>query len=592
MNETSCLFDLEHKIAGQDFLDIFDSVLNDSDADGEKDKIKEFIKNASSQLEICLLGKKRTDEESLLSLLFPEVCSRKKLQELMFIEYRYGEEKVEFQVNSQLLRVFEKVSSLKGISVVEMPDLSEMAQTEQVLCDKYLKSCDVLVVAFDSDDIGDFEIWNKLETIEEKKMVFVIMATKDNKLEQLQCDKNRLARYLKEENIYGPIYSSEELDEIRSYVNKYIIGNNPKIQKQLNNIMQLKGLLCELNQSFLLRKRQYEQDVYIVSQINKSLDTFIQDNQEKVDGLKKVLKNDIYIAIQQYEDEIVNRLNPKQIKERFPRGSADFVDYLNFISESYRVRMTDNVNRKTQEMIRAYLKELEIVFDEATGFLRNRESLIKLEDKFYGSMAMSKQKIIGKMKNDLQLTNDYYRSLSEASGELFYKIWQERDKYDRKVNNATLLGAIGGAIAGTGATVGGVGTIGALGGVSSGATGAIAAMGILWPAVVAVVGAVFISQMAKRISSSKNMNEMEKNIQLAINDFRIEVSNTREQMVTQIMDTLDAMIQQEIEAVDRTFADFRMTVNIDGRNIPLLDEKVKKLNMIMSYFDEENLLEC
>lgn len=589
MEETPYSFDLNCKIAGQELLEVLDSILNDSDANDEKIKIKEFLKDASSLLEICLLGNYQNEQVSLLPLLFTDVHSREKSQEQIFVEHRYGEAKVEFQVNAHVTRLFEQTRSLQGISVVEIPELSVMQQDAQELCNKYLEHCDVLLIAFEADDIGNLEIWDKLEKIEAKKMVFVIMTTGDKDSEQLQNDKRKLIQYVKEENLNGPVYSLGELNEIRNYVNQYIIGDNPKIQKQFNNVIQLKGLLNELSQSYLLRKKQYEQDILVVSQINKSMDSFIMGNQEKVDGLKSVLKNDICVAIQQYEDEIVNKLNPMQIKERFPRGSSDFIDYLNFISESYRVRMTDNVNRKTQETIRAYLKELEITFDEATGFIRKRESLISLEDKFYGTMAVGKQQVISKLKNDLQLTNDYYRSLSSASSELFYKLWAERDKYDRKVNNATVLGTMGGAIAGAGVTVGGVAAVGA---ISGGAASAIVAMGVLWPVVAAVIGGVFISQMAKKISSSKNMLELEKNVQEAIKDFKIEVSKTREQMVTQIMDTLDSMFKQELEAADRAFADFRLSVNIDGRNIPLLDEKMRKVNMIMAYLEEEKLLEC
>jgi uncharacterized membrane protein len=254
--------------------------------------------------------------------------------------------------------------------------------------------------------------------------------------------------------------------------------------------------------------------------------------------------------------------------------------------------MTDNVNRKTQEAIRSYLKELEIVFDEATGFFRKRETMIALEDKFYGSMAASKQQVIGKIKNDLHLTNEYYRSLSDASGELFDKLWAERQKYDKKVNDATTLGAVGGAVVGTGTLVGGVGMLGALGVVSGGAAGAIAAMGVLWPVVATVVGAACISRMAKKISSSRNMAELEKNVQEAIRDFRSEVSRTKEEMVVQIMDTIDSIFRQELEAADRTFADFRLSVNIDGNNIPLLDEKLEKLNALMEHLEEGNILPC
>lgn len=108
-----------------------------------------------------------------------------------------------------------------------------------------------------------------------------------------------------------------------------------------------------------------------------------------------------------YEKEIVARLEPAKIRERFPGGYDDFVHYLNFVSDSYRDRLTAHVDQKTRDCVKEYLNGLEQVFDQATGYFRKRESMLAFEDKFYGSLAKSRQHIMVNMEKSLQKTKDY-----------------------------------------------------------------------------------------------------------------------------------------------------------------------------------------
>jgi uncharacterized protein YacL len=210
--------------------------------------------------------------------------------------------------------------------------------------------------------------------------------------------------------------------------------------------------------------------------------------------------------------------------------------------------------------------------------------LLTLEDKFYGSMAKGKQQMISTMRTDLQETKAYYGKLTNASTELFMKIWAERASYDKKVLTTTVAGGGAGAVGGVvvGQLV--VGVLSATGGLA-----------VLWPVVGVVVGAVAIAAIARKISSAKNMEEMELRVQEAINDFRLEVADTKQQMTAQILETIDAIFKRELDSTDKTFLDFRMSVNIDSKNIPLLEERIEKVNHLMDKIEQiekERLLEC
>lgn len=600
MESTSLSFQYEDKGMMQELLENVNAVLKDSDAAEEKKIVKEFLQKASKVFGFVVLGDSAVGKTTLLRQLFGKELIEDIIPTTEIIDYRFGEEAEKYQVNEAVTRIFKPLESIKGISIVDMPGTDQIKNaTQKETVQQFIQKSDVLIVAFPGDSVKSFGIWDLLENIESRKVVFILTKADMYSEEIIEQNKNKLRQYMQDANIDAPVYTSKTLEEFKDYINRNIIGTNPGLRKQRENVLELKGMLNEVKHSFELRKRQYEADIAVVNRINTAMDSFLISSDDKINGLKQSLRNEINTAIDAYEAEIVTKLNPTQIKERFPKGYTDFVDYLNFVNESYRRQMTNNVDRKTQEAIRSYLSELEIVFDQATGYFRERESMLTLEDKFYGSISKSKQQMVSKAGNDLQETKTYYGKLTDASAELFMKIWAERDKYDKKVNKAAMTGAGAGAVAGGGAVAG----VAAIVGVAQAAEGAslltAAVTGItsagLWPVVAAVVGAVFIAKMAKKISSAKNMTEMERCVQEAISDFRIEVSRTKNQMTDQIMETIDAIFKRELESADKTFLDFRMSVNIDAKNIPLLEDRMDKINVLMDKIEKiekERSLEC
>ena len=237
--------------------------------------------------------------------------------------------------------------------------------------------------------------------------------------------------------------------------------------------------------------------------------------------------------------------------------------------------MTDNVNRKTQESVQSYLNGVEQVFEKAAGYFQKRKILISLEDKFYGSMVESKKSMVTKVANDMEVTKDYYHSLSNASTELFMKLWKARGDRDRIIGNVDTAGKVTGAAAGIGAGVAVAHVIGA------------AAVGtVLWPVVGAIIGAVLISKIAREIASANTLPDLEKKVAGAIAEFKEEVAKTKIEMTQQVLDTVERMFQIEAENVDKSFSEFRMSVNIDSKNIPLLEDKLKIINSYMDQIKE------
>lgn len=629
MEKRQLPFLFEDKQVTQNLLEEVSLVIKDSDAVAEKEMVKKFLQRVSDTISFVVIGDSKSGKTSFLDALFQgnllngqDVISTAGIHEI-----RRGAESITFQVDRNYIKSFYTDEQLEGLAVIDTQGID--AFSDEYTSSK-LKECisksDVLFAVFPADHIGSFGVWDYLEEVESRKIVFIM--TKCDLVEDSLITHNeiKLKQYMSEAGIQAPVFKvsaklqkEEKIEEsgfteLQNYIREKVIGVNPVLTKQQENLKELKSVLSDLSQSFELRKKQYEADERILQNINKSMDSFIENNKDIIDALKDNLTVSINQSIDEYEKEIISRLDPYKIKELHKNGRIDFSEYLTFISDNYRQRMTHNVNEMTQQAVCAYLGKLEEVFEEASGYFRKRENLIKLEDRFYGTMAEGKKTALEKTERKLVATQNYYTSLFDASEELFMKIWNARDAYDREVEIISAGGAA------TGAAIGGVAAF-AMGKttaslllahsatVSAAATTteaiAMAAktaqvastlattLTTFWPIVGALISAVVIYKIAKKIAQSVAGEDLEKVCKEAIKEFKEEISKTRSEMLANILKTIDEIFNRELALVDKSFSEYRMSVNIDGKNIPVLEQRMEKVQSMLIQLEkiEERLLE-
>ena len=602
MEEKQLLFQFEDKQIVQNLLENINDVIKDTDATEEKEKVKSFLQKVSDAICFVGIGEEQVGKSSFLNTLFEGCLSREVgIKPTIGIqEIRSGAEALSFQVDTNHQRVFLTEPEMVGISIVDIQGINKINDID---CKEKIKAfidkSDVLFVVLAVDKINSLAVWDFLEKNNGQKMIFILTKCDLISKEEIEKNKVRLSRYMQEAEITAPIFCVSSLaekegntvesgfEEIRMYVRKNIIGENPVLVKQSQNLNELKLMLKELSDSFSLRKRQYEADAAILQQLNKSIDTFCINSVGTIDGVKNVLKAEINREIDNYQQEVINKLAPHRIKEIFGNEQSNFANYLELLNKSYQERMTANVNRITQEAVCRYLNDLENVFEEATGYFKKRESLLKLEDRFYGTMAESKKTQLEHISRGLVETQSYYTTLTGASEELFMKLWRAREEYDYKVARDTSIGKVAGGISG-----GALGTTAIVTTIKTGA--AVSKLVYLWPVIGVVAGGILIGMLAKKLSSAKNMMELEEKATECIEIFKKEIGNIRNEMTTQILDTIDTMFKRELGIIDQMFVEYRMSVNIDSKNIPVLEEKMKNIENLMDKIEkmEERLLSC
>lgn len=581
--ETNILCQKEEQVVLTGFYEELMALLQDTDAAAEKEKIKNALKNMSETTTYLVLGEEKVGKTSLLHLIFNDIFDVTNEMEGDICEYRWGEQEAVTPIADGFQRKFMPSENMRGISIIDTKGIGTLnTQSLHKLRELAVKS-DVIFAVFDVGKINSSKMWDILESCPQKKMVLFMTKCDAISEQELQNSIDKIKSYMQDSNISAPLFpvclkedtkiaGTESIDYVRNYLRDNIIGRNPIARRQKENVEEMKAMLVQLQDSFLLRQKQYQADVKIVNKINSALDAYVVSQQKVIDTLLKKLTSEINNDIENYQQEIISKMDPYKIKERF-HTQSDFEAYINMVNDNYKNIMNDSVNRKTIEAMKNCLHELEIVFQEAVGYFNNRESILLLNDKFYGYMAESRRQIVAESKETAFEVAKFYNTLYQASETLFLQIWHAREEYERKIKNNKEISYVSG-------TLGGVAVGDALllliKLVAKEAVKFTAATYMGGAVVGLLVGAVVIPKVVKIKFEPKEADKMEEAARVAVNEFKLEVNNTRKMMIEQISQQVTELFERELKFVDTCFTEFRMSVNIDELKLPELEDRLSK----------------
>lgn len=606
--ESNILSQKDEQIAIRGFYEGISNVLKQCDDCVEKEKIKEILHHMNDTVSYVILGEEGVGKTTLLKALFQNILDSGQLDfgaEMSgdICEYRYGEQEFITQPLDGYQKKFIVSENLKGISIIDTKGLNHFTKDSLERLKKLISNCEAAFVVLDATRTDSPGLWNVITELPYQNRIFFLTKCDLLSEEELAANREKVKAYMKEADISAPLFCVSvcedvkmaevtPLDEVCAYIRNQVIGVNPIISRQKKSIEETRILLAQMQQSFLLRQRQHQSDVQILDRINQGLDTYVVNQERIIHDLIASVTDEISQDIENYQNEIISKMDPHKIKERF-RNQQDFTDYLHMVNENYKNIMNDAVNRKTIHAIKNSLHDLEIVFDSAVGFFDERENILALNDKFYGSLSVSRKHMIAETKENAIMVGQYYKTLCDASETLFLQIWEERKKYDKNIaTERALSGVGGGALGAVGGIVAAKGIFGTVGSIAAakgvvGTVGYMAALGgyAALISIGVIVGAALINSMARTLYESRAADRLEENCRKCIEQFKAEVSRTKIAMVEQLSGQITDIFKGEIAQVDGYFANFRMSVNIDEKNLPLLETRLTEIDEMLTVID-------
>lgn len=606
MDTSNVLCEKKEYVMLTELFEDYKVLLQDSDAIKEKEHIKNCLKKMTDNTTYMILGDKGVGKTSLIRAVFHDMMSPSDYFDGDMCEYRWGEQELLTPPNDGMCKHFITSESMKGISVIDTNGIDSMSDEFHRRIQGQLERSNAVFVVFDAGNIRSPKLWDVIEGCPEKKMIFFLTKCDLISESDLTQSISKMHSYIQDSGISAPVFAvtvSEEkeiaetvpLEYVRTYIREHIIGKNPMLNNQMENLQEMKKVIIQLRDSLFFRKKQYLSDYEILQKINRSMDDFVLNHKNFlarfIDGLTSEVNKDI----DSYEREIISKLDPYKIKERF-RNKEDFQTYLDMVNENYKTMMNDSVNRKTIEAIKSCLRDLEIVFQESVGYFNTRENILALNDKFYGSLATGRRQMVNETREVIVSTNKLYRTLSDASETLFMQIWEARRKYDAKVrvrDGASHIVGLGAGVTGGAAAVTALFAKKALeeltmAGVEKTVGSVFLTVSITHPLImiaailsVGAIGYIALNHGAEKIFDPRMKDKLEETTRKCIEEFKAEVNNTRIRMIGQIKDQITEIFENELSAADGCFTEFRMTVNIDERNIPMLEQRLSETEALL-----------
>lgn len=164
---------------------------------------------------------------------------------------------------------------LKEITVVDTPGTNSRELDHQVITERFIPKCNLVLFIFQLDNIHVQSAWDLFQKIKgewSKKVVFVLTKS-DRYTEEEQINyKNVLTKYAVNENIDRPqiyVTSSKLEDEgkhdesgfkpIQAYINGDVL-KDAALNKIIEDVKIIKKLRADINEEFDLRKVKYAKD--------------------------------------------------------------------------------------------------------------------------------------------------------------------------------------------------------------------------------------------------------------------------------------------------------------------------------------------
>lgn len=248
--------------------------------------LKEQIDNINENFLFVIVGEVNAGKSSFVNaLLGSDVCATSHeicTQDVQKIIYGETEQLTNNPVERIITRTY-PAEILKQITVVDTPGTNSRELDHQVITERFIPKCNLVLFVFQLDNIhvqSAWELFRKIKGEWTKKVVFVLTKADRYTPEEQENYTNILRQYAINEKVEAPqIYvTSSKLEKenqtgtsgfepIRQYINRDIL-KDAALNKIIEDIKVIKKLRDDINQEFDLRKQKYSSDFEARERIN------------------------------------------------------------------------------------------------------------------------------------------------------------------------------------------------------------------------------------------------------------------------------------------------------------------------------------
>lgn len=308
---------------------------------------------------------------------------------------------------------------LKEITIVDTPGTNSREVEHQVITEKFVPHCNLVVFVFQMDNIhvqSAWELFRKIKGKWSKKVIFILTKSDRYSKEEAQAYKTSLARYAQDEGIDLPLIfvTSAQLEsqgkkedsgfgELREYINTHILGNaaKDKIQDDTKTLSLLKE---SIEQEFNHRKSRYNADLAVRTKIKNVI-------QAKEDLANANIQTLLHKCIQTYNTNSEQTLATlkegigffnltfKSIKSIF--GGETTKDWLEKLKNEHVGKLNKDINEILETGVDSIKSDIQYMVIGVKNELDNLKEMPKSAKEMFGEIDTKRNEMVYRLRYNL-----------------------------------------------------------------------------------------------------------------------------------------------------------------------------------------------
>ncbi len=243
-----------------------------------KETLKDQIEHIQENFLFVIVGEVNSGKSSFVNALLGAkvTASGQAITTMDVQKIVYGEEDTLIKdVQKNIVVKQFPAEILKEITIVDTPGTNSRELDHQIITEKFIPHCNLVVFVFQMDNIHVQSAWEFFKKIKDewsKKVIFILTKSDRYHEDEINGYQKLLTSYASKENLSNPMIfvtssyweDNGEKDksgfkEVRDYVNKNVL-NTAAIDKIVDDVKTLKLLKQSIEKEFSIRKASFEAD--------------------------------------------------------------------------------------------------------------------------------------------------------------------------------------------------------------------------------------------------------------------------------------------------------------------------------------------
>ena len=323
------------------------------------------LENIKENFLFVIVGEVNAGKSSFVNaLLGASICATSHdicTQDVQKITYGAVEKTVTDEYNRVIEREY-PAEILKEITVVDTPGTNRRELEHQVITERFVPKCNLVVFVFQLDNIHVQSAWDLFDKIKidwTKKVVFVLTKADRYSAEEVANYKQTLTQYSRKAGVEDPVIfvtSSKKEEEgeadesgflpVRTYINEDVL-ENAATKKIAEDVKIIQQLLVKIESEFELRRQKFETD----NETRLKINNIIHDKEALAHANIKTLAKRALDVYDNNSEKTVEKLDNgigflkltmKSIKSLF--GGEDTKAWLEKVNKEHVENLNKDIN--------------------------------------------------------------------------------------------------------------------------------------------------------------------------------------------------------------------------------------------------------